>query len=184
VTDEQVSDYAKARGFHPQTLARLSEWDAPARAALGRLAVMLKVSENHLRDLMDWLEEIAVRDRRAIELILQEKAIADVETDPRLGRADKLKRVKDEIRRLRFPRLSRTEDALRACISVLKLQPEIIVSTPPGLESGKLRFEFSVSSQQELRRVAAKLVDAAEKAATKEAFDLLSGVPSDTKLRG
>ncbi|MGH7928941.1 MAG: hypothetical protein ACREQV_14225 [Candidatus Binatia bacterium] len=182
MTLEQVRDYAKTRGFHPQTLARLSGWSPSASAALGRLALTLKISENHLRDLMDWLEEIAVRDNRAIDAILADKVIADIETDPRLGRGDKLKRFKEEIRRRRFPRLARTEDTLRARISELKLQPEIMLSAPPGLEGGKLRVEFSASSQQDLRRLAAKLADAAEKEATKEAFELLSGVAADTEL--
>jgi hypothetical protein len=178
---EQVSHYAKARGFHPQTLARLSTWDPPASAALERLALALKISENHLRDLMDWLEEIALRDHRNIEAILADKIVTDIETDPRLGRADKLKRVKEEIRRRRFPRLARIENELRARISELKLQPEIALSAPPGLEGGKLRVEFQVSSQQELRRSVARLADAAEKEAISEVFALLTGAATDTE---
>jgi hypothetical protein len=146
--------------------------------------VAFKISENHLRDLMDWLEEIALRDHCGIDVILADKAIKSIETDPRLGRADKLKRVKEELRRRRFPRLAQTEDRLRARIAELKLQPEIALSAPPGLEGGSLRVEFSASSQQELQRLAGKLADAAGKDATKEAFALLAGVPPDTKLNG
>jgi hypothetical protein len=146
--------------------------------------VAFKISENHLRDLMDWLEEIALRDHCGIDVILADKAIKSIETDPRLGRADKLKRVKEELRRRRFPRLAQTEDRLRARIAELKLQPEIALSASPGLEGGSLRVEFSASSQQELQRLAVKLADAAGKDATKEAFALLAGVPPDTKLNG
>ncbi len=157
-------------------------WGPAASTALGRLALALKLSENHLRDLMDWLEEIALRDDCGIDAILADKVIANIETDPRLGRADKLKRVKEEVRRRRFPRLAQTEDSLKARIAELKLQPEIILSVPPGLEGGSLRVEFSASSQQELQRLAAKLLDAAEKDATKEAFCLLQGVSENTRL--
>lgn len=181
MAQEQVREYAKARGFHPRTLARLLEWDPPASAALGRLAVALKISENHLRDLMDWLEEIALRDNCGIEVILAEKVIKTIETDPRLGRADKLKRVKEEVRRRRFPRLTHTEDALKARIAGLKLHPEIVLSAPPGLEGGRLRVEFSASSQDELKRLAAKLADAAGKKEIGEAFALLAGSTAATK---
>lgn len=179
--EEQVQAYAKARGFHPQTLARLSRWEPAASAALGRLTMALKISENHLRDLMDWLEEIALRDNRDIDAVLAEKALVDIETDPRLGRADKLKRFKEEVRRRRFPRLARAEERLKNCVTALKLQPDISLSVPPGLEGGRLRVEFTASSQQEMRKLAAKLAEAAENEAIREAFALLSGVAADTR---
>jgi len=181
---DQVREYAKARGFHPRTLARWLGWEPPASAALCRLALELKIGENHLRDLMDWLEEIALRDDRAIDTILADRVIADIQTDPRLGRADKLKRIKEEVRRQRFPRLAQTEDELRARIAALKLQPEITLSAPIGLEGGRLRVEFSASSQQELKRLTAKLADAANQEAVREAFALLAGTAADTKTDG
>jgi ParB family chromosome partitioning protein len=178
---EQILEHAKARGFHPQTLARLLGWDPKASAALGLIVVALKIGENHLRDLMDWLEEIALRDNCGIEVILADKAIAEINSDPRLGRADKLKRFKDLIRRRRFPRLAQTEDMLRARIAELKLQPDIILSVPVGLEGGCLQVEFSASSQEELQQLAARLVAAAGKDATREAFTLLAGVAEDSR---
>ena len=181
---DQVREYAKARGFHPGTLTRWLGWEPPASAALCRLALALKIGENHLRDLMDWLEEIALRDGRAIDTILADRVIADIQTDPRLGRADKLKRIKEEVRRQRFPRLAQIEDALRARIAALKLQPEITLSAPIGLEGGRLRVEFSASSQQELKRLAAKLADAADQEAIREVFALLAGTAVDTKTDG
>ena len=181
---DQVREYAKARGFHPQTVARWLGWEPPASAALCRLALALRIGENHLRDLMDWLEEIALRDGRAIDAILADGVISDIETDPRLGRADKLKRVKEEVRRQRFPRLARAEDALRARIVELKLQPEITISAPVGLEGGRLRVEFSPSNPQEFKKLAAKLADAADKEALREAFALLAGAPPEVKSGG
>ena len=156
-------------------------WETPASAALCRLALALKIGENHLRDLMDWLEEIALRDGRTIDAILADRVIVDIQTDPRLGRADMLKRIKEEVRRKRFPRLAQTEDALRARIAELKLPLEITLSAPIGLEGGRLRVEFSAASQQELKRLAAKLADAAGKEAVGEAFALLAGRPAGAK---
>ena len=109
--EAQICQYAQRKGFHPRTLERWLDWDQPDRDALFRLAISLKIGENHLRDLMDWLEEIRLRDQSKIREILASKPITDVESDSRLGRADKLKRIKEEIRRLRFPRLAQTEDS-------------------------------------------------------------------------
>ena len=124
---------------------------------------------------MDWLEEIALRDRQSIHAILTSKPIDDSATDPRLGRPDKLKRIKEQLRRLRFPRLAETEDAIRGKILDLKLHPEIRVTVPPGLEGGLLRIEFAAASHADLKQLATKLTEAADKDSMAEIFDLLGG---------
>ncbi len=175
--EEQVRDYAKGKSFRPQTLERWLAWDERDRDALWRVAWALKIGENHLRDLMDWLEEIALRDAVGPHQVLSRGDINDIETDPRLGRADKLKRIKEQIRRWRFPRLAETEDSLRARIRELKLHPEIRLTVPAGLEGSKLHIEFDAASARELSALAAKLVDAADNELMKEVFSLLSGEP-------
>jgi len=129
---------------------------------------------------MDWLEEIALRDQSTIQEILTSKSITDVESDPRLGRADKLKRVKEEIRRLRFPRLVQTEDSIRVRIQELRLHPEIRLMVPQGLEGGRLQIALSVSSHDELKRLTVKLANAADKDIMREIFGLLTG-PAEEK---
>jgi hypothetical protein len=178
MAEAKIREYATAKGFHPQTVARWLSWNPADSLALGRLVFALKVSENHLRDLLDWLEEVALRDQVAIHEILASKTIDDIATDPRLGRADRLKKIKEQIRRLRYPRLAETEDALRGKIQELKLHPEIRLSLPPGLEGGQIRVEFSAANHDELRRLANKLQVAAEHQVVPEIFQLLSGQSS------
>jgi hypothetical protein len=175
MSESAIRDYAKARGFHTQTLERWLSWQPSDQVALAELAVALKIGENHLRDLMDWLEEIALRDDAQIHQILGRKILGDITTDPRLGRADKLKRVKEQVRRWRFPRLAETEDAIREKIQALKLHPTVRLSVPPGLEGGRLQVEFSAASHEELKQLSAKLSDALAKAVSAEIFELLSG---------
>ena len=133
------------------------------------------MGENHQRDLMDWLEEITLRDKSKVQGILSSRAIKNIESDPRLGRADKLKRIKDQVRRLRFPRLAQTEDSIRTRIQELKLHPEVKVSVPPGLEGGSLRVEFSAATHDELKKQLAKLIEAANSVLLAEVFGLLAG---------
>jgi hypothetical protein len=73
--------------------------------------------------------------------------------------------------------LTRTEDELLVKIRALKLQPEIRVTVPPGLESGRLQIEFSVTNQQDFKQLADKLAAAAESSVTGDIFMLLGGVP-------
>ena|SRR6516164_8042386 len=180
MSEAQIRQYAESKEFHPQTLERWLDWEQRDRDALFRLAISLKLGENHLRDLMDWLEEIALRDQSKIQEILTSKSITDVESDPRLGRADKLKRVKEEIRRLRFPRLVQTEDSIRVRIQELRLHPEIRLMVPQGLEGGRLQIALSASSHDELKRLTVKLANAADKDIMREIFGLLTG-PAEEK---
>jgi len=124
---------------------------------------------------MDWCEEIASRDRVTVAAIFADKVIDDIATDPRLGRADKVKKIKDSLRRLRFPRLARVEDAIQDKVREFRLQPEIRMTVPPGLEGGKLQIEFSVTNQQDFKRLADKLAAAAVSTVASEIFTLLGG---------
>jgi hypothetical protein len=183
MSESEIRAYAREKGFHPQTLQRWLAWPDNDRAALRDLANSLKPSENHLRDMMDWLEEIALRDRIAISEILSSKTIEDFKTDPRRGRADRLKQIKEQIRRLRYPRLAATEEEIRMRIQSLKVHPEIRLSVPAGLEGGRLQVEFSAASAGEFCELAEKLGNAATAPEAGEIFALLAGQPVDEKMK-
>ena len=175
MSESEIRAYAREKGFHPRTLQRWLAWSDKDKASLRDLADALKPSENHLRDMMDWLEEIALRDRVAISEILSSTTIDDLKTDPRRGRADRLKQIKEQIRRLRYPRLAATEEEIRKRIQSLKLHPEIHLSVPPGLEGGRLQIEFTAASAGEFRDRVERLSKAAKEPGTVEIFALLAG---------
>jgi hypothetical protein len=175
MTAQRIQEYSLSKGFHSQIKERWLSWKANDGAALLEVALSLKAGENHLRDLMDWLEEIALRDGVAIGELLQSKTISDIRTDPRLGRADRLKRIKDQVRRIRFPRLSQIEDSIQSKIRQLKLQPDVRLSAPAGLEGGDLQIEFIAGSPAEFKHIVAKLGAAAESESLAEIYVLLKG---------
>src|SRR3712207_3093283 len=119
MAEADIRAYASARGFHERTLERWLAWQEGDREALFAIAANLRAGENHVRDLLEWLEEIALRDSASIRNLLNGPAVIDTLSAPRLGRSDKLKRVKEHFRRARFPRLARIEDAIAARIQRL-----------------------------------------------------------------
>ena len=92
-----------------------------------------------------------------------------------LGRADRLKRIKEQLRRRRFPRLAETEDQIRKHINALKLQPEIRLSVTPGLEGGQLNVEFQAGTTAEFKAAVRKLGEATSLRSFPAIFELLSG---------
>lgn len=147
----------------------------PDREALFGLAQGLRLGQNHLRDLLDWLEEIALRDGLSPCDVLRREPLAQISSDPRLSRSDKLKRIKDEVRRLRFPRLSRTEGAIHNAIREMKLNPAIQITVPPGLEGSSVTVQLKSSSYQELKRLVGELERALESESAHALFMLLRG---------
>ena len=175
MAESAMRDYANSKGFHRQTLDRWLGWQPADQNALEEIAVGLKVSENHLREMMDWLEDIALRDDSNISAILKRPALCSIRTDPRLGRADKLRRIKEQLRRWRFPRLAALEESIRVKVQALKLPAEIHLSVPPGLEGGRVHVTLSAGSQGEFEKLTHRLSDAASSGIIAEIFESLSG---------
>lgn len=147
----------------------------PDREALYALAQDLRLGQNHLRDLLEWLEEIELRDGLSPREVLCREPLVQISSDPRLSRSDKLKRIKDEVRRLRFPRLSRMEEAIHSAIREMKLNPGIQVMVPPALEGGSVTVQLKSSSYEELKRMAVELERALESESARTLFSLLRG---------
>lgn len=133
------------------------------------------MGENHFRDFLEWLEEISLRDGLRPSDVVRGESFLRISSDPRLGRNDKLKRIKEELRRLRFPRLSQLEAEIRKRIRALGLKPGIQVIIPPALEGGSLTVQVRAASREELKRLAEEFARALESETMKEIFALLGG---------
>ena len=179
---QRILAYGSAREFHKETLDRWLQLSEADQETLLEFADRLRLGGNHFRDFLDWLEEIALRDGISLGEILKGETFLRVLSDPRLGRNDKLKCLKEELRRLRFPRLSQIEEGIRQKIRELKLKPQIQMTVPAGLEGGALTVQMRATSYEELRRLAAELHRALEEDSLKEIFVLLSGKESGAGL--
>ena len=174
-TNDLVVEYARRKGFHRQTLDRWLALSEADRESLALLAQELKPGENHFKDLLDWLEELALRDGIGVAQLLNVEPLARITSDPRLGRNDKLKRLKEELWRLRFPRLAHIEMEIQRRVREMKLNQQIQVSVPPGLESGAVTVQVKATDCDEMKRLIGDLVRLSEGEQMKQIFALLRG---------
>ncbi len=171
---EDIANYARERGIHAQAVERwlaLSEGDQRALLDLSR---GLRLGGNHFNDFLDWCVEISLRDGCSIAAIIDRKELAPTLSDNRMGRNDRLKHAKEALRRLRYPRLTRTEDEVRVRLRRLKLDPRIRIAVAPGLEGG-LTVELQAGSAEALARLARELESLAGDDAAIELFSLMEG---------
>lgn len=174
--DQEIRSYCRTKGFHLHTEARWLGYNESDRGALLEMIREVRPGENHFKDLLDWLDEISLRDGTPIATLLRAE-LSGIVTDPRLGRNDKLKRLKEELRRLRFPRLAGIEDEIQRRIRNLKLPAGISIRVPQGLEGGCVAVKIEATSQEDLRRLAAEALHAAESDHMRDIFAMLgSGV--------
>lgn len=172
---ERIFTYAQQKRLNPQTLARWQAWTEADQAALFAFAYELQLGENHLRDLLDWCEECVLRDGGTIAELLARPELRQPLTT-KLGRNDKLKAVKEALRKLRYPRLSRLEEDLRAAVKALDLGGRVQILLPPALEGDEITVAIKVRKTQELSESLARLHQRLEDGGVQKLFDLLDQI--------
>jgi hypothetical protein len=147
----------------------------PDQAALWELMQELQLGENHLRDFLDWCEEIVLRDGGTVASLLSQPELRQP-LEAKLGRNDKLKAVKDALRKIRYPRLSRLEEDLRTAVKALDLGGRVQVSFPPSLEGDEITIEIRACNVKELSDSLARLGQRVDDGIMQKLFDLLEQV--------
>ncbi len=169
---EQIAAYAQLKRLHPPTLARWQTWAETDQAALWEIVSALQLGENHLRDFLDWCEEIVLRDGGTIAELLARPEIRQPLTT-KLSRNDKLKAVKEALRKIRYPRLSRLEEELRMAVKALDLGGRVQVSFPASLEGDEITVEIKARSVKELNDHLQRLQRRLDNGTVQRLFELM-----------
>lgn len=174
--DQAIRTFTVERKYSAGIVDRWLRLSPVDGAALLDLAQELRLGENQLRDFWEWMEEIAQRDGRSLTQVLAADAIASARQRA-VGRNDRVKLIRNVLRRMRFPQLAVTEDRLAALVRELGLPLSIHVTLPEFLEGDAVRIEIVADSARSLCDAAAQLLAAAETPACKALFELLAEAP-------
>ncbi|HYL60510.1 MAG TPA: hypothetical protein VEU51_16700, partial [Candidatus Acidoferrales bacterium] len=139
--------------------AHLERWlglDALSRNEFLNLARKLRMRTGQIVAALEMLDEIAVRERVTVAAVLEReeihRAAGSAGSTPARAHA-----FVEAIRAIRFPRLKRTQQRLRAEIAALKLPRGISVVLPKELGSDELTVSIRASSGDELARLVSAL---------------------------
>jgi hypothetical protein len=94
----------------------------------------------------------------------------------KLSRNDKLKAVKDALRRVRYPRLSRLEEDLKIAVKALDLGGRVRVSFPPSFEGDEVTVEIKAHNAKELDESVTRLRQRLDDGGLQQIFNLLDQV--------
>ena len=166
--------YARERHFSPATLERWLKLAVEDREALLQLAVRLRLGENHFRDVLDLVEDIATRSQTTLHGVLASEAVTAV-LGRGLGRNEMLKQLKEVLRRERYPQLAATESALAALVKEIGPPPGVRITFPENLEGDTVTVTLQASSPDELRARTRALAALSQQSRIDELFRLLGG---------
>lgn len=170
-----LATYAKHKRLSQAMLSRWQAWAEADQQALLTLAQELQLGENQLRDFFDWLEDIVARDGGTVAAVLQQPAIRRPFTAQH-SRNDKLKAVKDALRKLRYPRLSRLEEELKAGVKALDLGRRVRLSFPPAFEGDEITVEIKARNVEDLHDTLTRLQQRLDDGSLRHLFHLLDEI--------
>jgi hypothetical protein len=171
-TDAEIRTLAAERHLDGPHLQMWLRMDADSRAALLVVARRLKFRTGQIVVALELLDEIAVREGTAAAAILAREGLARIAagTAPAPARA---RALLDALRAIRYPRLGRTLERIRAELLALKLPRAISIEVPRELNSDELAITLRVRSAEELDALLRALAE--RRPALARIIDLLGG---------
>ncbi len=121
------------------------------RLKLNELFTTLKWSFNQQWELVQWLVEIAGREGRSIEELIEETGPTEVLSSERMSNPQKLKAIVKIFRERRYPSVVRANTEFRKGVSQLSLPERVTITPPPFFEGADYRLEIVFSQGRELR---------------------------------
>jgi hypothetical protein len=137
------------------------------------IAESLKMRAGQCVAALSLLEEIAIREGKTIGEILDRPSLRRIFNSAGSG-PGRVREMLDELRTLRYPRLTRAAQQLAQKVAAIKLPAGIKVTLPRDLASDEVRVEIIAHGSEEMALVLASLAAKASELVRLAA--MLSGV--------
>lgn len=137
------------------------------RITLSQLITRLKLSKSKQVELIENCAVIKERDGVDIESILKSEEVNEIFLDQKIGLVAQGDRIREYVRRLRYPRLAQAEESFRKKKERLTLKGLDLIP-PPYFEGEEFRISFSFTTVDEFKKRLALLQTIAEKEELKE----------------
>jgi hypothetical protein len=121
------------------------------RLKINELFTALKWSFNQQWEAIQWIIEIASREGRSIEEVINDREVTEILHSSRMSNPQKLKAIVKVLKRRRFPSLMKAENEFRKGISALPLPERVKIIPPRSFEGNNYTLEIVFSKGKELR---------------------------------
>lgn len=154
----------------PVVLA-LSDFSRDDVLSLARLFERLPMGLNKQREILQNAREIAIREDVTVRCVLEDDALRAILLDGELDGNQKARQIRMHLKRRRFPRIVKAEEAFSEGVRKLGLGGEVQVAPPPGFEGSTITMTIRVNDLKSLKRAHHKLTRAIENPLVAQLFD-------------
>jgi ParB family transcriptional regulator, chromosome partitioning protein len=135
-------------------LLQMPETEAIAFAEIFK---SLNCSLNKQREIIILIQEISILENKAISMILGEDRIKNIVFDNNIDKNVKTRQLRSDLRRRRYPYISKTEKAFFTKVDKLGLSERFRLTPPQDFEGDSYRLTLDFKNLQELRKHQKKL---------------------------
>ncbi len=129
----------------------LAEMPQESALFLAQLFDDLKIGLNKQREILLTASEIAIREDIALLEIFNQAPLSDVLASPDLDRPRKTQKIRDGLRKRRFPNIAAAEEKFTKCVQELPLQDTISLTAPRHFEGTTYSVTMEFSNMDELK---------------------------------
>lgn len=132
----------------------------------------LKLGRNRIKELINFLEEISLKENITIEKILSDNNFLLILNKDNLNRNQKIKHLWNYLKKRRFPLLTQAELIFKKKKKLLKLLPQIILIPPKYFEKEEYEIKFKFKNEEELKKIAENLLNISSNKTLKEILEI------------
>jgi hypothetical protein len=129
-----------------KTSAALARYSKQDRVSVMNIAESLMPGINRLKEIMIFLEEIALIQKCPITNIVN-KYLENIINSSKTNRKERAEKIRQKLRALRYPQLAKMERQWNKCVKELHLPREIKIIPPLSFEGKKIKLEMFFSTQ-------------------------------------
>lgn len=147
---EEVLGALAADVIDERAALELAGWCEGAREAMLSLLAKLRCSASIQMEILERVEEIAVRDDCTPEQLLGHSGIQAILLDSRMHHRQKTQALRDLLDQMRFPRLKAREARVQHAIEEIPMPRAARLAPPPAFEGDRWRLYVEFSNAGEL----------------------------------
>ncbi len=173
--EEDITHYIATHELPMTMLKLLANLSSEDCRAVFTFISKLKLGINKLKELLTYLDEIALRDNCSIYQVLDDRRIHEILDHEKYTGPQKIEQIRRIIREKRYPQLTTLEHEYHARLKQLHLPRGLQLKTDRFFEDDELSATFRFNSPEQLKTFAEQLLCLSQKPELQKVLDLIQG---------
>ncbi len=166
--DQAVLDFVSEKSPSPAAVRALLRFPSGDRRRL--LPLLRPLGQNKQKQVLEDLWEICRRDGLPVRGLFRRMEFRRILGSSRLTMLQKAEKIRQLLRKKRYPGLSDREEAFRSTLRKMRWPRDVIVQPSPSFEEDQINISFQIRRGEEFRAILDKLGKVADREEIGELF--------------